>query len=223
MYWQQLHTDVLFFFVFRRKCYIFTRSIAEDPQLKDMYTRYEDTHTLIDDKQAQEEHVINPLAGGDNDDNDDNDVDHEQIELRPVMVESEPVSDLHAHKIQTSSADLEPAKPTDSVISSETHVDTHDYTTATSLRSWDPESKHDVEGEKMKLRLIQKPQSAVGSSPHDSAAIKLSDNSAHGGTQPQGEGRQQGSGADHEDMELREIDDDSFDHKSHQSSKFQNL
>ena len=31
---------------------------------------YEDTHTLIDDKQAQEEHVVNPLADGDNDDND---------------------------------------------------------------------------------------------------------------------------------------------------------
>ena len=134
MYWQQLHTDVLFFlFFFRKKYHIFTRSIAEDPQLKDMYTRYEDTHTLIDDKQTQEEHVVNPLADGDND---DDDVDHEQIELRPVVVESEPADDLHAFKTQTSSADLEPAKPTDS--SSETHVDTHDDTTVMSLRSWNP-------------------------------------------------------------------------------------
>ena len=33
----------------------------------------------------------------------------------------------------------------------------------------------------------------------------LSD-SAHGGTQPQGDGQQQGSVADHEDITLREID-----------------
>ena len=142
-------------------------------------------------------------------DNDDNDVDHEQIELRPVMVESELVDDLHAFKTQTSSADLELTKPTDSVISSETHVDTHDDTTVMSLRSWDPESKHDVEGENMELQLIQKQQSVAASSPHDSATSVLSD-SAHGGTQPQGDGQQQGSGGDHEEMELREIDDDSF-------------
>ena len=195
-----------FFFFFRRKYHIFTRSIVEDPQLKDMYTKYEDTHTLIDNKQAQEEHVVNPLADGDND---DNDVDHEQIELRPVMVESEPADDLHAFKTQTSSADLEPTKPTDSVISSETHVDTHDDTTAMSLMSWDPESEHDVEGENMELQLIQKQQSAAGSSPHASATSVLSD-SAYGGTQPQGDGQQQGRGADNEEMELREIDDDSF-------------
>ena len=82
-------------------------SIAEDSQLKDVYTRYEDTHTLIVNKQAQEENVINPLA---DDNGDDNDVDHEQIELRPVMVESDPAGDLHVLKTQTSSADLEPAK-----------------------------------------------------------------------------------------------------------------
>ena len=161
----------------------------------------------IDDKQAQEEHVVNPLADGDND---DDDVDHEQIELRPVVVASEPVDDLHAFKTQTSSADLEPAKPTDSVISSETHVDTHDDTTAMSLRSWDPESEHDVEGENMELQLIQKQQSVAASSPHDSATCNVLSDSAHGGTQPQGDGQQQGSGGDHEEMELREIDDDSF-------------
>ena len=170
-----------------------------------MYTKYEDTHTLIDDKQAREEHVVNPLADGDNNDN----VDHEQIELRLVVVESEPADDLHVFKTQTSSADLEPAKPTDSVISSETHVDTHDDATAMSLRSWDPESEHDVEGENMELQLIQKQQSAAGSSPHASATTVPSD-SAHVGTQPQGDGQQQGSGGDHEEMELREIDDDSF-------------
>ena len=139
-------------------------------------------------------------------DNNDNDVDHERIELRPVVVESEPADDLHAFKTQTSSADLEPAKPTDSVISSETHVDTHEDTTAMSLRLWDPESEHDVEGEEMELQLIQKQQSAAGSSPHASATSVLSD-SAHGGTQPQGDSQQQGSGGDHEEME---IDDDSF-------------
>ena len=176
-------------------------SITEDPQLEDMYTRHEDTHTLIDDKKAQEEHVSNPLADDDNDD----DVDYEQIELRPVVVESEPAGDLHGLKTQTSSADLEPAKPTDSVISSETNVDIHDDT---AMKSWDPESKHDVEGEKMELQLTQKPQSAAGRSPHASSASMLSD-SAHGGTQPQSDGQQQGSGADHEEMELREIDDDS--------------
>ena len=191
-------------------------SITEDPQLEDMYTRHEDTHTLIDDKKTQEEHFSNPLA----DDNNDDDVDYEQIELRPVVVESEPAGDLHGLKTQTSSADLEPAKPTASVINSETHVDTHNDTTA--MRSWNPESEHDVEGEKIELQLTQKPQSAVGSSPHAGAASVLPD-SAHGGTQLQGDGQQHGSEDDHEEMELREIDDDSFDQKSHQSSKFQSL
>ena len=207
--------------------------MTENP---DAYTSYKDTRRLIDDIQTQEEHVDNPLADDDNDvDNvdheqiddkqtqeeyvgnplvdeiDDDDVDHpKQIELRPTeMVESEPAGDLHACKTQTSSADLEPAKPTDSVISSsETHVDTHDDTTMMSSRSWDLECKHDDKGEEMELQLIQKPQSAAGSSPHASAASILSD-SAHGGTQPQGDGQQQGSGANHEEMELREIDDDS--------------
>ena len=48
------------------------------------------------------------------------------------MVKSEPAGDLHACKTQTSSADLEPTKSTDSVISSGTHVDTHDGTTTMS-------------------------------------------------------------------------------------------
>ena len=61
----------------------------------------------------------------------------------------------------------------------------------------------------MELQLIQKQQSAAGSSPHASATSVLSD-SAHVGIQPQGDGQQQGSGGDHEEMELREIDDDSF-------------
>ena len=118
-------------------------SIAEDPQLGDTYTRYEDTRALIVDKQA---HVSNPLA------DDDTDVDHEQIELRPtVAVEREPAGDLHACKTQTSSADLEPAKPTDS--SSETHIDTQENTIA--MRSWDSDTEDDVEGEK--IELIQKP------------------------------------------------------------------
>ena len=56
---------------------------------------------------------------------------------------------------------------------------------------------------------MQKPQSAAGSSPHASTANMLSD-SAHGGTQPQGDGQQQGSGADHEEMELRKINNDSL-------------
>ena len=212
-----------FFFVYRKKCQIFTLSVTKNPQLEDTCTSYKDTCRLIaDDKQlAQEELFSNPLA---DDDNDDDDVDHEQIELRPsaaVVVESESAGDLHACKTQTSSADLEPTKPTDSVISSETHVETHEDTPA--IRSSDPESEHDVEGEKMELQLlIQKPQSAVGNSPHASAAIMLSD-SAHGGTQPQGDGQQQGSGADHEEMELREIDNDSFDQKSHKPSKVQSL
>ena len=121
-------------------------SIAEDSQLGDTYTRYEDTHALIVDKQA---HVSNPL---DDDDTDDNGVDHEQIELRPtVAVESEPAGDLHACKTQTSSADLELAKPTDS--NREKHIDTHDDTTA--MRSWDSDTEHDVEGET--IELIQKP------------------------------------------------------------------
>ena len=152
-------------------------SIAEDSQLKDVYTRYEDTHTLIDDKQPQyEENVSNPLADDDNND----DVDHEKIELRPVVVESQPAGDLHACETQTSSADLEPAIPTDS---SETHEDT------TAMRSWDSDTEHNVEGEK--IELIQKPQSAADSSPHASAASMPSD-STHGGTQPQGDGQQQG-------------------------------
>ena len=159
-----------------------------------MYTRYEDTRTLIDDKQALEEQVSNPLADDDNND----DVDHEQIELRPVVAESEPTGDLHA--LKTSSADLEATKFTDSVISSETHVDT------TAIRSLDPESKHDFQGKTIELQmLIQKPQSAVGSSPNACAASMLSD-SAHRGTQPQGDGQQQGSVADHEEIKLREID-----------------
>ena len=202
----------------------------------DAYTSYKDTRRLIDDKQIQEEYVDSPLADDDNDDDDnvdheqiddkqtqeeyvgnplvdeidDDDVDHhEQIELRPTkVVESEPAGDLHGCKTQTSSADLELTKPTGPVISSETHVDTHDDTIAMSSGSWDPESKHDVEGEKMELQLIQKPQSAAGSSPHASTASILSD-SAHGGTQPQGDGQQQCSGADHEEIELREIDDNS--------------
>ena len=66
-------------------------SIPEDSQLKVTYTRYDDTRTLIVNKQAQEEHVSNPLA----DDNGD-DVDHEQIELRPIMVESESADYLNA-------------------------------------------------------------------------------------------------------------------------------
>ena len=170
-------------------------SIAEDSQLNIMYTRYEDTRTLIVDKQAQEEHVSNPLADDDNDD----DVDHEQIELRPVVVESEPAGDLHALKTQTSSADLEPAKPTDS--SSETHEDT------TVMRPWDSDTEHNVEGEK--IEPIQKPQSAVVSSPQASAASMPSD-CAYGGPQPRGDGQHQGSGADHEEMQLQEIDNDSF-------------
>ena len=183
-----------FFFLFfcRKKRKIFTRSITEDPQLDNTYTRYEDTRRLIVDKQAHEEQVIsNPLADHD----DDNDVDHEQIELRSTLaVESEPAGDLHAYKTQTSSADLEPANPTDSRSSSETHVYTHENTIA--MRSWDSDTEHDVDGEK--IELIQKPQSAVGSSHHASTASMLSD-SAHGGTQPQdGE-------ADHEEMELMEI------------------
>ena len=102
-------------------------SITEDPQLEDIYTRYEDTHTLIVDKQTQEEHVDNPLA---DDDNVDDNNDHEQIELRPMVIERESsAGDLHALKAQTSSADLEPTKSTDSVFSSKTHVDTHDDTT----------------------------------------------------------------------------------------------
>ena len=199
----------------------------------DVNTSYKDTRRLIDDIQTQEEYVDNPLAEDDNDvgnvdheqiddkptqeeyvgnlladENVDYDVDHEQIELRPtVAVESEPAGDLHACKTQTSSADLELTKPTVPVIGSETHVVTHDDTTMMSLRSWDPECKHNNEGEEMELQLIQKPQSAAGSSPHASAASILSD-SARGGTQPQGDAQQQG-GADHEEMELREIDDDS--------------
>ena len=88
------------------------------------------------------------------DDDHDDDVDHEQIELRPtVVVKSEPAGDLHAYKTQTSSAGLEPAKPTDS--NRETHIDTHEDTTA--MRSWDSDSdiEHDVEGET--IELIQKP------------------------------------------------------------------
>ena len=78
-------------------------SIADDSLLKDTYyTRYEDTHTLIDNKQALEEQVSNPLADDDNDD----DVDHEQIELRSVVAESEPAGNLHAYK--TSSDDQSP-------------------------------------------------------------------------------------------------------------------
>ena len=196
----------------------------------DAYTSYKDTCRLIDDKQIQEEHVDSPLADDDNvgheqiddkqtqeeyvgnplvdENDDDHHHDHEQIELRPTkVVESEPAGDLHACKTQTSSADLEPAKPTSPVIGSETHVDTHDDATMMSSRSWDSESKHDVEGEKMELQLIQEPQSAAGSSPHARAASILSD-CAHGGTQPQGDGQQQNSGADHEEMELREIHDD---------------
>ena len=131
-----------------------------------MYTRYEDTRKLIVYKQAHEKHVSNPLT-------DDDDVDHEQIELRPtVVVENVPAGDLHAYKKQTSSADLELAKPTDS--SSETYVDTHQDTTA--MRSRDSDTEHDVEGEKNEL--IQKPQSAAGSSPHASAASVLSDSAA---------------------------------------------
>ena len=188
-------------------------SIAEDSQLKDVYARYEDTHTLIVNKQAQEENVINPLA----DENDDDDVDHEQIELRPVMVESEPAGDLHVLKTQTSSADLESAKP-DTGSSSETHVDTREDTTV--MKSWDFDTECDVEGEK--IELIEKPQSATGSSPHDIAAILLP-KSAYGGTQPQGDGQQQGSGGYHEEMELRETDDDSFDEKSCKPLVFQSL
>ena len=138
-------------------------SIIEDPQLEDMYTRYEDTRKLIVYKQAHEKHVSNPLT-------DDDDVDHEQIELRPtVVVENVPAGDLHAYKKQTSSADLELAKPTDS--SSETYVDTHQDTTA--MRSWDSDTEHDVEGEK--IELIQIP---VCSSHHASAASVLSDSAA---------------------------------------------
>ena len=214
----------------------------------DAYTSYKDTHRLIDDKQTQEEYVDNPLVEDDNDvgnvdheqiddkptqeeyvgnlladENVEYDVDHEQIELRPVVVESQPAGDLHACETQTSSADLELTEPTSPVIGSETHVDTHDDTTTMmSLRLWDPECKHDDEGEEMELQLIQTSQSAAGSSPHASAASMLSD-SAHGGTQPQGDGQQQGSGADHEEVELREINDDSFDKKSHQPSMLQNL
>ena len=122
-------------------------SIAGNPQLEDVYIRYEDTHKLIVDKQAHKEHVSNLLT----DDNDD-DHDHEQIELRPtVVVKSEPAGDLHAYKTQTSPADLEPAKPTDS--NRETHIDTHEDTTA--MRSWDYDTEDDVEGEK--IELIQKP------------------------------------------------------------------
>ena len=62
------------------------------------------------------------------DDNGDDDIDHEQVELRPIVVESESAGYLNGLKTQTCSADLEPAKPTDS--SSETHVDTHEDTTA---------------------------------------------------------------------------------------------
>ena len=122
-------------------------SIAEDLQLEDIYTRYEDTRALIVYKQA---HVSNPLDDDGN--NDDNDVDHEQIELRPtVAVESESAGDLHACKTQTSSADLEPTKSTDS--NREKHIDTHENTTA--MRSWDSDTEDDVEGEK--IELIQKP------------------------------------------------------------------
>ena len=139
------HLYFSFLFFCRKKRKFFTMSIAEDPQLEDMYTRYEDTCALIVDKQA---HVSNPLDDGNNDD----DVDHEQIELRPtVAVEREPAGDLHACKAQTSSADLEPAKPTDS--SSETHIDTQENTIA--MRSWDSDTEDDVEGEK--IELIQKP------------------------------------------------------------------
>ena len=152
---------------------------TEDPQLEDIY-RYKDTCRLIDDK--LQEQVSNPL--GDDDENDD--VDHEQIELRPI--ENEPAGDLHACKTQTSSADLEPAKPTDSVINSETHVDTHDDTAAM-MRSWDADMEHDAEGEE--IELIQKPQNAACSSPHASAASVLFD-SAHGGTQPEGDRQEQG-------------------------------
>ena len=175
-------------------------SIAEDPQLEDNYTRYKDTCRLIDDK-LQEEQVSNPLV----DDDDNDDVDHEQIELRPIeVVENEPAGDLHACKTQTSSTDLEPAKPTDSVINSETHIYTHEDTTA--MRSWDSDMEHDAEGEE--IELIQKSQSAAGSLPHASAARVPSD-SAHGGTQPQGDSQEQGSGGDHEETELRDNNDDS--------------
>ena len=179
-------------------------SIAEDSQLKDVYARYEDTRTLIVNKQAQEEHVINPLA----DDNDDDDVDHEQIELRPVVVESEPAGDLHVLKTQTSSADLESAKP-NTGSSSETHVHTREDTIV--MKSWDSDTECDVEGEK--IELIKKPQSATSLLPK----------SAYGGTQPQGDGQQQGSGGDHEEMELREIDNDSIDQKSCEPLVFQSL
>ena len=131
-----------------------------------MYTRYEDTRKLIVYKQAHEKYVSNPLT-------DDDDVDHEQIELRPtVAVENVPAGDLHACKKRTSSADLELAKPTDS--SSETHVDTHQDTTA--MRSWDSDTEHNVEGDK--IELIQIPQNTAGSSPHASAASMLSDSAA---------------------------------------------
>ena len=183
-------------------------SIAEDPQLKDIYTRYEDTHTLIDDKQprTQEEHVDNPSADDDND-------DHEQIELIPMVVERESAGDLHALKTQTSSADLEPTKHTNSVFSSETHVYTHEDTTA--MRAWDSDMEHDVKGEK--IELIQKPQSATGNSPRAGAgAASVLSDGAHGGSQRQGDDQ---SGADHEEMKLRKIDD-SFDQKSHQLSVF---
>ena len=175
-------------------------SIAEDPQLEDIY-RYKDTCRLIDDDKLQEKQVSNLLV----DDNDNDYVDHEQIELRPIeVVENEPAGDLHGCKTQTSSADLEAAKPTDSVINSETHIYTHEDTTA--MRSWDSDMEHDAEGEE--IELIQKSQSAAGSSPHASAASVLSD-SAHGGTQPQGDSQEQGNGADYEETELRDNNNDS--------------
>ena len=52
------------------------------------------------------------------------------------------------------------------------------------MRSWDSDTKHDDEVEKIKLN--QKPQRTTGSSPHAGAgAASVLSEGAHGGSQPQ--------------------------------------